>query len=91
MIRALESVKASYLLASPTGRAAKRLAEATGRRAQTIHRLLGFSPSEGFAFNENSPLDVDMLIVDEASMLDLILFYNVLKALAPGNAPDAGG
>jgi exodeoxyribonuclease V alpha subunit len=83
VIRALESINAQYALASPTGRAAKRLSEATERRARTIHRLLGFSPMEGFAFNEHSPLKVDMLIVDEASMLDLSLFYNVLKALAP--------
>ncbi len=83
VIRALESVNAKYALASPTGRAAKRLSEATDRRARTIHRLLGYNPSEGFAFNENAPLSVDMLIIDEASMLDLILFYNVLKALAP--------
>src|SRR5258706_6185335 len=83
VIRALEAADARYALASPTGRAAKRLSEATGRRAQTIHRLLGFSPTEGFQFNENRPLDVDMLIIDETSMLDLILFYNVLKALSP--------
>jgi exodeoxyribonuclease V alpha subunit len=83
VIRALESIQGRYALASPTGRAAKRLAEATGRRAQTLHRLLGFSPNEGFAFNEHAPLDVDLLIVDEASMLDLVLFYDVLKALAP--------
>ncbi|HLY24714.1 MAG TPA: ATP-dependent RecD-like DNA helicase [Aggregatilineales bacterium] len=83
VIRSLEASGARYALASPTGRAAKRLGEATGRKAQTIHRLLGFSPSEGFAFNEHHTLDVDALIVDEASMIDLVLFYNVLKALAP--------
>src|SRR5258708_6793314 len=83
VIRALEAAGATYALASPTGRAAKRLGEATGRRAQTIHRLLGFSPSAGFGFNENQPLNADMLILDETSMLDLILYYNVLKALAP--------
>jgi exodeoxyribonuclease V alpha subunit len=83
VIRALESMEGQYALASPTGRAAKRLSEATERRARTIHRLLGFSPTEGFAFNEHAPLKVDMLVVDEASMLDLPLFYNVLKALAP--------
>ncbi len=83
VIRSLEATGAKYALASPTGRAAKRLAEATGRKAQTIHRLLGYSPSEGFVFNEHHTLDVDALIVDEASMIDLVLFYNVLKALAP--------
>jgi exodeoxyribonuclease V alpha subunit len=83
VIRALEWNKASYALASPTGRAAKRLSEATGRPASTIHRLLGFTPGEGFVFGEGEPLDVDMLIIDEASMIDLVLFYNVLKAIAP--------
>ncbi len=83
VIRALEWNKARYELASPTGRAAKRLSEATGRPAQTIHRLLGYTPDEGFSLGENEPLDVDMLIIDEASMLDQILIYNVLKALPP--------
>src|SRR5579859_5585785 len=83
VIHALEAIHARYALASPTGRAAKRLSEATGRPAQTIHRLLGFKPGTGFVHDEHNPLDVDMLIVDEASMLDLVLFYNVLKALTP--------
>src|SRR5579859_2778978 len=83
VIRSLEASGARYALACPTGRAAKRLGEATGRKAQTIHRLLGFSPSEGFQFNENAPLNVDILIIDEASMIDLMLFYSVLKALGP--------
>ncbi|MBX3066959.1 MAG: ATP-dependent RecD-like DNA helicase [Anaerolineae bacterium] len=83
VIRALESIEARYALASPTGRAAKRLSEATSRPAKTIHRLLGFSPGEGFLQNENNPLNVDMLIVDESSMLDLVLFYSVLRALSP--------
>ncbi|MFQ3536704.1 MAG: ATP-dependent RecD-like DNA helicase [Aggregatilineales bacterium] len=83
VIRALEWNKARYELASPTGRAAKRLSEATGRPAQTIHRLLGYTPDEGFLRGEGEPLDVDMLIIDEASMLDQILIYNVLKALPP--------
>ncbi|MCC7207950.1 MAG: ATP-dependent RecD-like DNA helicase [Anaerolineae bacterium] len=81
VIRALEWNKARYELASPTGRAAKRLSEATGRPARTIHRLLGFVPGEGFGLNADDPLDVDMLIIDEASMIDQALFYNVLKAL----------
>ncbi|RMF51925.1 MAG: ATP-dependent RecD-like DNA helicase [Chloroflexota bacterium] len=83
VIRALEWNKARYELASPTGRAAKRLSEATGRSAQTIHRLLGYSPEEGFLRGEDEPLDVDMLIIDEASMLDQVLIYNVMKALPP--------
>ena len=83
VIRALESIEARYALASPTGRAAKRLSEATNRAAKTLHRLLGYKPPEGFMFNENNPLDVDILIVDEASMLDLVLFYSVLRAISP--------
>jgi exodeoxyribonuclease V alpha subunit len=74
------------MLAAPTGRAAKRLAETTGQEAKTIHRLLEFKPGEGMAFkrNEEAPLDTDLLIVDEASMLDLVLTNHLLKAVAPG-------
>ncbi len=74
------------LLAAPTGRAAKRLAETTGREAKTLHRLLEFKPSEGVAFgrNEENPLECDLLIVDEASMLDLVLTHHLLKAVPPG-------
>ncbi|MGE5599684.1 MAG: ATP-dependent RecD-like DNA helicase [Bacteroidota bacterium] len=76
-----------FLLAAPTGRAAKRLAEATGYEAKTIHRLLEFSFKDGkprFERNEENPLETDALIVDEASMLDLLLFNNLLKAVTPG-------
>lgn len=83
VIHALESIGAKFALASPTGRAAKRLSEATGHPAKTIHRLLGFKPGEGFIYNENNPLKIDMLVIDETSMVDLVLFYNVLKALTP--------
>ncbi len=83
VIAALEQHEFKFALASPTGRAAKRLSEATGHDAFTIHRLLGYSPAEGFSYNEDFPLPTDMLIVDEASMIDLILFYNMLKALPP--------
>lgn len=74
------------LLAAPTGRAAKRLAETTGEEAKTIHRLLEFKPAEGMAFqrNEENPLEGDLLIVDEASMLDLPLTNHLLKAASPG-------
>src|SRR5690606_23799338 len=72
-----------YALCSPTGRAARRLAEATGREASTIHRLLGFSPGEGFTRDGEDPLPIDMLIVDESSMVDLLLFNSTLKALRP--------
>ena len=74
------------LLAAPTGRAAKRLAEATGQEAKTIHRLLEFQPSQGMSFqrNDESPLNGDLLIVDEASMLDLVLTNHLLKAVPSG-------
>ena len=68
-------------LASPTGRAAKRLAEATGREAKTIHRLLEFKPGEGFGRNETNPIDADLIVIDEASMLDLLLAYHLLRAI----------
>jgi exodeoxyribonuclease V alpha subunit len=71
----------SYALASPTGRAAKRLAEATGRQAKTIHRMLEFNPGEGFGRHDGNPLDADLVIIDEASMLDLVLANNLLKAI----------
>jgi exodeoxyribonuclease V alpha subunit len=84
LIATLEAQRKSYALASPTGRAAKRLAEATGHPASTIHRLLEFSPVDGFKHNEENPLDVDFLVVDEASMLDLLLTNHLLKAARPG-------
>ena len=68
-------------LAAPTGRAAKRLAEATGARAQTLHRLLGFSPAEGFYYHQDRKLKADVVLVDEASMLDCQLFVHLLRAL----------
>ena len=85
IIRLLESRRLRYALAAPTGRAAKRLAEATGREAKTIHRLLEFKPQKGFLFrrNEENPLEADMVIVDEASMLDLLLTNHLLKAIHP--------
>jgi len=84
LITTLEAGHKRVALASPTGRAAKRLSEASGRPASTIHRLLEFSPVEGFQHNEQNPLSTDFLVVDEASMLDLILTNNLLKALQPG-------
>jgi exodeoxyribonuclease V alpha subunit len=71
----------SYVLASPTGRAAKRLTETTDREAKTIHRLLEFKPGEGFGRNEYQPLEADMVIIDEASMLDLSLANSLFKAI----------
>ncbi|HML21574.1 MAG TPA: ATP-dependent RecD-like DNA helicase [Aggregatilinea sp.] len=84
VIAVLERTNHRFLLASPTGRAAKRLGEATGHSARTIHRMLGFSPADmSFLHNEDNPLDADVLVVDEASMIDLVLFYNLLKAIKP--------
>jgi len=83
VIGALEALHCRYALCAPTGRAAKRLSEATDRPAKTIHRLLGYSPLEGFRRNEENPLEVDCLIVDEASMLDLLLTNHLLKAVDP--------
>jgi len=69
-------------LAAPTGRAAKRLSETTGQTAKTIHRLLVFDPKNfGFKHNQDNPLPIDVLVVDEVSMLDVVLLYHLLKAL----------
>jgi exodeoxyribonuclease V alpha subunit len=71
-------------LAAPTGRAARRLAEVTRRKAKTIHRLLGYNFTDGqFIRNQDNPLDADALIVDEASMVDTVLMFNFLKAVPP--------
>ncbi len=84
LISVVENAGKTCALAAPTGRAAKRLSEATGRPASTIHRLLGYSPTEGFKVNRENPLSVDLLVVDEASMLDIVLAYHLFRALAPG-------
>lgn len=82
VIQILKRKDRSILLAAPTGRAAKRLSEVTGLEAKTIHRLLEFSPrSMAFERNLDNQLDADILILDEVSMVDVVLFYNVLKAL----------
>lgn len=83
LLDVLDKGNYSYALASPTGRAAKRLSEATGRPAKTVHRLLEFSPGQGFGRNDDNPLDVDLVVVDECSMLDLLLANNLLKAIRP--------
>ncbi len=69
------------LLAAPTGRAAKRMTEATGLEAKTIHRLLECKPPEGYQKNEENPLEADVLIVDECSMIDIVLMNSLLKAI----------
>ena len=82
IVKILEAKKCRVLLAAPTGRAAKRMSEATGAPAQTIHRLLKFEPHEGgFTHNERRPLKGDMIIIDETSMLDIPLAYHLLKAI----------
>ena len=79
----LDARHITYALASPTGRAAKRLSEATGREAKTVHRLLEYNPGEGFGRDDSNPIDADMMIIDEASMLDLALANNLFKAIRP--------
>ncbi|MFH1140402.1 MAG: ATP-dependent RecD-like DNA helicase, partial [Chloroflexota bacterium] len=82
IIRILEAKKLKILLASPTGRAAKRLSEATGREAKTLHRLMEYSPAEGgFKKDRENPLDGDVLVVDEASMVDILLMNRLLQAV----------
>ena len=81
IITAFKESGAKILLAAPTGRAAKRLSEATGMEAKTIHRLLETKPPEGYQRNEENPLEGDVLIVDECSMIDIMLAYNLLKAI----------
>ncbi len=85
IIDTFHKVNAKILLAAPTGRAAKRLSETTEREAKTIHRLLEYNPGEdGFARNEDTPLACSLLIIDEASMMDIFLFYHLLKATPLG-------
>jgi len=82
MVSILKAKKVKVVLASPTGRAAKRLAEATGGFAQTIHRLLGYDPAKnGFVHNESNPLRADFIIVDESSMLDSYLAACLFRAI----------
>ena len=82
IVAAFEALDKDVLLASPTGRAAKRMAEVTGREAKTVHRLLEFDPEKrGFKRGLEMPLECDVLIVDESSMLDMVLTYSLLKAV----------
>ncbi|MEU6948973.1 ATP-dependent RecD-like DNA helicase [Streptomyces sp. NPDC046316] len=76
--------RAKVVLAAPTGRAAKRLAELTGTEASTVHRLLELKPGGDAAYDRDRPLDADLVVVDEASMLDLLLANKLVKAVAPG-------
>ncbi len=84
IISAYQSFGLKILLAAPTGRAAKRMTETTGLEAKTIHRLLEYKPPEGYQKNEENPLEGDVLIVDECSMIDLVLMNSLLKAIPAG-------
>lgn len=82
IIQITEKLSKKIILAAPTGRAAKRMSEITYRHASTIHSLLKFDFKSGtFKFNSDNPLDTDLIIVDEASMIDTKLFYHLLKAI----------
>ena len=82
VLRIFEKLKIRIMLAAPTGRAAKRMSEATGHEAKTIHRMLEYSIQKGgFQRNEESPLKCDLLVIDEASMIDTILMHHLLKAI----------
>src|SRR5437764_13470709 len=71
-------------VAAPTGRAAKRVSEATGAQAKTLHRLLEYAPHDNtYQRNEENPLPYQFVIVDEVSLVDILLFYHLLKALPP--------
>lgn len=83
IIAAYRSFGLKILLAAPTGRAAKRMTEATGLEAKTIHRLLECKPPEGYQKNEETPLEGDVLIVDECSMIDIVLMNALMKAIPP--------
>ena len=88
IIRFFESEGMDIFLAAPTGRAAKRMSETTGFEARTIHRMLelngGMEGSAGFERNETNPLETDLVIIDEMSMVDITLMNSLLKAIAPG-------
>ena len=84
IIAALKAMGLRILLAAPTGRAAKRMSEATGMEAKTIHRLLEYNPKDGYKRNDDNPLEGDALIVDECSMIDLLLMNNLMKAIPAG-------
>jgi len=87
ILRIFQQLKLRILLAAPTGRAAKRMNEATGWEAKTIHRLLEYSPYKGgFKKDQDDPLEADVVIIDETSMVDTLLMYHLLKAI-PSHAP----
>ena len=78
----LQRAKVTFALAAPTGRAAKRMSETSGEDAMTIHRLLEYNPREGgFQRHKDNPVQADVVIVDEASMVDLVLMDHLLCAI----------
>ena len=82
ILRIFQQLKLRIFLAAPTGRAAKRMSEATGWEAKTIHRMLEYSPRKGsFQKDQDDPLEADVVIIDEASMVDTLLMYHLLKAI----------
>ena len=86
ILRIARKMAQKVLLAAPTGRAAKRMTETTGHEAKTIHRLLEYSPGGGpdgggFKRDDTNPLDADLIIIDEVSMVDTLLMYHFLKAV----------
>ena len=87
IIKVFEELELKVVLAAPTGRAAKKMSETTGKESKTIHRLLGFSFMEedmGFNKDEDSPIEGDVIIIDESSMVDILLMNNLLKAIDGG-------
>ncbi|WP_223838996.1 SF1B family DNA helicase RecD2 [Saccharopolyspora pogona] len=84
IIALAQAKQAKVILAAPTGRAAKRLTELTGHEAATVHRLLQLQPGGDAAYDRDNPLDADLVVVDEASMLDLLLANKLAKAIPPG-------
>jgi exodeoxyribonuclease V alpha subunit len=82
ILKIFSAIKARIMLAAPTGRAAKRMSEATGHEAKTLHRMLEYNMRKGgFQKNEDYPLDCNLLIIDEASMIDTLLMHHLLKAI----------
>jgi exodeoxyribonuclease V alpha subunit len=84
LLKILNRSEVTFALAAPTGRAAKRMAEMSGEEAKTIHRLLEYNPHEGgFQRDESNPIDAEVIVIDEASMLDLPLMDHLLQAIEP--------
>ena len=83
IIEMLTGMGLTIILAAPTGKAAKKMSETTGREAKTIHRLLEYNPATGCAYNEYAPLPYDVVIVDECSMINIMLMSTLMSAIAP--------